>query len=412
MDTFQSTRSLNRIQQFAQEPIGWVAMLWGLCIVMPVGMQYLCLFLLLILMSVGGRWRDTATLFRQEQFWFIGVCFFLGITLLILVTQEKYYPETVSNLWHGLRIVLTMIVGLSLYSHEAKKALITATASLCLMSTFVAAQHVGLTQSVPQAVLKFIPLGNEWISMSILLAMLSVASVRMAKATQHSLLLFVLFLALTILSLTMNLMVINQRTAFVALAIGLLSLAVAWWRSKLYYLLGAVTIVVISIVVLFQTVDAVHGKFNQGLLEIEQARAGVINQSSMGVRYYMYSKTTDMMSARPFKGWGIGGWNEQWKQRTDPQLHGYNMPHNDFLWMGAQAGWGGAVAWLVLMLSLCWISWKQHHAKGHVAFSLACIALVSSLVNSGTRDASIGLPMLFIVSAALAWSLKNPTKSL
>jgi O-antigen ligase len=411
MDSSLTAGSQHRIRPLAQTSIGWVAMLWGFCIVLPVGMQYLCLFLLLILMSVSGRWRDTWKLAQREKYWCFSVFFFLGLTLLILATQEKRYPETASNLWHGFRIVLTIFVGLSLYVHEAKKALISAITSLGLMSLFVAANHMGLTQGFPQGLLKFIPQGNAWINMSILLAMLAMASTRLASILTDRFM-FGTVALIGLLALVMILLVMNQRIGFVAVAIGLVCLSVAWWRLSLRYVMGAIVFVTLSLLLLFQSLETLQAKFNTGLLEINQARAGHASQSSMGIRYHMYKKTTEMITAHPLKGWGIGSWNDQWKKRTDPALHGFNMPHNDFLWMGAQAGWGGAMAWLSLMLSLCWIGWKQRDYGGNIAFSMACIALISSLFNSATRDASIGLPMLFIVCSALAYSFGHRGKQI
>jgi O-antigen ligase len=411
MDSSRTARSPNRIQPLAQTSIGWVAMLWGFCVVLPVGMQYLCLFLLLILMSVSGRWRDTWKLAQREKYWSFSVFFFLGLTLLILATQEKRYPETASNLWHGFRIVLTMFVGLSLYVHEAKKALMGALASLGLMSLFVAANHMGLTQGSHQDLVKFIPEGNAWINMSILLAMLVMASTRLASIVTDRFM-FGAVALIGLLALAMILLVMNQRNAFIAVTIGLICLSVAWWRLRLRYVVGAMAIVTLSSILLFQSVETLQARFNTGLLEIEQAHAGLASQNSMVVRYHMYQKTTEMIVARPLNGWGIGSWNDQWKKRTDPVLHGFNMPHNDFLWMGAQAGLGGSMAWLALMLSLCWMGWKQRGARGNIAFSMACIALISSLFNSATRDASIGLPMLYIVCSALAYSFGHRGKQI
>jgi O-antigen ligase len=389
------------VNTLAERVIAWLAVLWGICIVLPIGLQYLCLFLLVIFLCFAGRHRPLIKLFTEQKFWASAVILFVAVTLLALATQEQYFKETPSNLWHGFRIVLTLLVALSLSSHEAKRALTAALASLAAMSLLVAVHSMGWLQQAPKALLKLIPSGNEWIAMSILLAMLAIASVRLFKTNSSR---FNWLFLVAILALAMNLFVMNQRTAFLALMVGFICLILSRWRQRMKYLLPALVCVVVATTASIMSVEAASTKFKQGFTQISQARSGLVSAESMNIRYHMYTKTTDMITERPWLGWGIGSWNEQWKKRIDPILHSSNMPHNDFLWMGAQAGLPGALAWLALMLSLCWIGWQRNNAPGQIAFSIAAVSLVSSLVNSGTRDASIGLPMLFVVGACLAWS--------
>jgi O-antigen ligase len=389
------------VNTLVERVISWLAVLWGICIVLPIGLQYLCLFLLVIFLCFAGRHRPLIKLFTEQKFWASAVILFVAVTLLALATQEQYFKETPSNIWHGFRIVLTLLVALSLSSHEAKRALMAALASLAAMSLLVAVHSMGWLQQAPKALLKLIPSGNEWIAMSILLAMLAIASVRLFKTNSSR---FNWLFLVAILALAMNLFVMNQRTAFLALMVGFICLILSRWRQRMKYLLPALVCVVVATTASIMSVEAASTKFKQGFTQISQARSGLVSAESMNIRYHMYTKTTDMITERPWLGWGIGSWNEQWKKRIDPILHSSNMPHNDFLWMGAQAGLPGALAWLALMLSLCWIGWQRNNAPGQIAFSIAAVSLVSSLVNSGTRDASIGLPMLFVVGACLAWS--------
>jgi O-antigen ligase len=391
------------IHYVIKDPIACIAALWGVCIVMPVGTQYLCLFLLLSLMMIKGRGQDVIKLFRQQRFWAISVGLFVGITFFTLATQDKYYPETPSNLWHGIRIVLTLIVGLSLRPNEAQIALKAAVISLCVMSIFVVLLWLGWFPKKSNFFINLVPNdGNKWISFSILLAMLTVACLRQLRISKPWWGLWPV--ALAGLALAMNLIVMNQRTAFFALVVASACLIFSLWRSRLSYLIAGIVAVAIFSVILLKTVDTVGNKFETGILEIEQARSGSVAAGSMSIRYHLYTQTTKMLLERPWLGWGIGSWNEQWKQRIDVVLQHVNMPHNDFLWMGAQSGWPGALSWLAMMLSLCWMGWRSHHAAGHIAFAVAAISLVSSLFNSGTRDASIGLPMLFVASACIAWA--------
>jgi O-antigen ligase len=80
------------------------------------------------------------------------------------------------------------------------------------------------------------------------------------------------------------------------------------------------------------------------------------------------------------------------------------MPHNDALWMGAQAGVVGAFSWMFLMLSGLWQTWKSRHWMGAAATASICIATFASLVNNGTRDATIGIPLLWIMGVMISYS--------
>ena len=105
---------------------------------------------------------------------------------------------------------------------------------------------------------------------------------------------------------------------------------------------------------------------------------------------------------KPLWGWGIGSWNDQWRMRVPQELAEFNMPHNDALWMGAQAGILGAFLWMSLMMSHVNSSWKIRNAWGASACAAIFMATFSSLVNNGTRDATIGLPMLWMVGVLIS----------
>jgi len=69
--------------------------------------------------------------------------------------------------------------------------------------------------------------------------------------------------------------------------------------------------------------------------------------------------------------------------------------------MGAQAGVPGALSWLVLMLAACRAGWRRQDVVGRLAFVAAVMLLLSALVNSATRDAVIGLSLLWVVGVYL-----------
>lgn len=405
--SFSSIKS--RIASGADRAIVGVAMLWGACLLIPIGMQYLCLFLLVLLMILSGRFKSSWLRYRQERFFLTAVLAFIGITFLTLLTQDRYYPETPANLWHGLRIIITLIVALSLKPEEAMSVFKAAVIGITVISVVVILNRLGWLGLIHPKLPKYVPKGNEWITMSVLLSAVSVWS--LAYCLQRAVLIrWALLLGLG--ALLMVVLVMDQRTAWVTLVLGIGAIFLATWRKYPQRLLAASLSLCALVAIAWMTIPQVREKFELGMLEVEQSmnQKNVHSAGSMVIRYHMYSKTAQMIQDKPLTGWGIGGWTTQWKARIDPILHGSNMPHNDFLWMGAQSGLPGAFIWLALMFSLAWLGWKQRTPEGHLAFAFAGMALVNALVNSGTRDAAMGLPLLFMVGCSMAWSRQQNTE--
>lgn len=155
---------------------------------------------------------------------------------------------------------------------------------------------------------------------------------------------------------------------------------------------------------LYGGLPELRAKLDQGGAEVQSALQGRVANESWNIRIQMIKHTADMVLEKPLMGWGIGSWNEQGRQRVPDFPKGYNMPHNDVLWMGAQAGVPGALAWLMLMLSAWWAAWRLPDWRGRIAFAVAVIATFSAVVNNGTRDATLGLPLLWLMGVALAYA--------
>ena len=115
----------------------------------------------------------------------------------------------------------------------------------------------------------------------------------------------------------------------------------------------------------------------------------------------MYRDTGLMIADRPLTGWGIGGWTSQWHKRGPAMFADSNMPHNDFLWVGAQGGLPALLSLLVIMVGAVWQAWKRPDIAGRYALAATLIALIASSVNSAVRDAQIGLALLWIAMVYL-----------
>jgi O-antigen ligase len=373
--------------------------LWGLVVLLPVGMNYLALLLLVLAVFIQSDRAQRLARLRAHPMWWLLVLFILW-TLVVLALQPAIYEETPSNLWHGGRIAVTLALGISLSQDEARLALLGFLISLALGLLVIAAYHAGITPDWGFWAHLTHPSTNKTISASILFSMLAAAawvcaSSQAGRARWVS-------SAVMVVALLVIVVALGKRTAMMGFFLAVLAVGVHQWRHHKLRLISALTLTSAAAALLIVSVPGVQGRLVQGVSEVQTAMAGSVDATSWGVRVQMIRHTSDMVVERPLTGWGIGAWNEQWRARVPTELAGFNMPHNDLLWMGAQAGVPGALLWLLLLLSGGWAAWRQRNWQGRAAFAVVVITASSALVNNATRDATIGLPMLWMMGVFLS----------
>jgi O-antigen ligase len=376
-------------------------MFWGLTVFMPVGVTYVSFLLLMVALLVAGGWRERAIRLRANPMWWPVVVFV--VWTLAVLALEPHYPETGSNLFHGLRIAATILMALALTRDEAIWAVrgfwIIGLLNIVMIALYYS---VGFPMLEPwRGVL--ILVGNKSISNAILFTiMAATAAVYGLKSlAEHRRWRAVAAFALVPAVMAIITFSLPSRTSLLALLLVIPAACVHQWRRQLEVLaLVLMAGGLIAAGVLWNS-PVVQQKFAVGIQEIEAAQAGEISEASWVVRYYMYRDTARMMIDRPFAGWGIGGWNEQWHLRGPKLLDYKNMPHNDFLWMGAQSGFPGALSLLVIMLMAVWIAWRRDDLAGRQAFVATLVMLIATSVNSALRDAQIGLALLWVAMVYL-----------
>jgi O-antigen ligase len=376
-------------------------MFWGLTVFMPVGVTYVSFLLLMVALLVAGGWRERAVRLRGNPMWWPVVAFV--VWTLAVLALEPHYPETGSNLFHGLRIAATILMALALTRDEAIWALrgfwIIGLVNIVMIALYYS---VGFPMLEPwRGVL--ILVGNKSISNAILFTiMAATAAVYGLKSlAEHRRWRAVAAFALVPAVMAIITFSLPSRTSMLALLLAIPAACVHQWRRQLEVLaLVLMAGGLIAAAALWNS-PVVQQKFAVGIQEIEAAQAGEISEASWVVRYYMYRDTARMMIDRPFAGWGIGGWTEQWHLRGPKLLDYKNMPHNDFLWMGAQSGFPGALSLLVIMLAGVWIAWRRDDLAGRQAFVATLVMLIATSVNSALRDAQIGLALLWVAMVYL-----------
>ena len=374
------------------------AIFWGLVVFMPVGVNYLALFALLACMLSQGlraeRWRRVRS---HLLFWPLAA--YVAWTLVVLGLQPTFYAETPSNLWHGLRIVLTLALALALTEDEARWAvrgfLVAAACGLLI----IAGYHVFGLPALPVWHHLVVYNGNKAISNALLMSLLAGSALVLVLACGGQVRMLAILAALILFDVIVY--ALPNRTALLVVLLAFPLAAVHQWRHDKRKLAGLLAIAVVASAVFVAGVPAIWTRLAQGADEVQQAIDGDVSRTSWNLRVQMARHTAHMIAERPWMGWGIGGWNDQWRRRAPPLIADLNMPHNDFLWMGAQAGVPGALSWLAIMLAACWAGWRRQDLTGRLAFVAAVTLLFSALLNSATRDAAIGLSLVWIVGLYL-----------
>ena len=380
------------------EPVRCAALFWSLVAFMPVGMGYLAFFLLITGMLVQkGRAERIALLRQHILFWPLAA--YVAWILVVLVFQPMFYAETPSNLWHSARIAITLALVLALTTDEAVSALKGfMLAALCSVLVIAAHQTVGLPEWALWANLIHYS-GNKSISNAVLLALVAASALVVAMAHRGRVRLVASMAALALFCVVV--FFLPNRTSMIVVLGAPLAASIHQWRHHKSRLFAYVLAAMLTSMVVLTSVPAIQRPLAEGIAQARQAMQGKVLTASWNIRVQLARHTSRMIADRPWMGWGIGSWNTQWKMRAPPLIADVNMPHNDLLWMGAQAGVPGALTWLAIMLGACWVGWRRQDVSGRLAFVAALTLLFSALVNSATRDASIGLSLLWIVGLYL-----------
>lgn len=382
---------------FTQKLTRWAALFAGAVVFAPVGLNYLAFFLLIAAMLVQGGLQARARRFMSHPLCW-PILIFVAWTLVVLALRPVY-PETPSNLVHGVRIAGTLVLTLSLALDEVRAALrgFLGAAAVAL-AIVVLNWAVGLPEIELWKSLVRVPEGNKFVSNAVLFAFLACAALVIAVNQRGWRRWTSLCLAAVLLA--SSIWLLPNRASLVALLMSLLVAGLHQWRERkgrLALLLAAV----LALLVGLAQIPKVQDLFALGISELQAAQAGAVSEGSWNVRFHMYAQTAGMMQESPVLGWGIGSWNEQWRQRAPALLHGYNMPHNDFLWMGAQAGFPGALSLAAVCLTALWAGWRRRDVVGRLALVAATTVTVATLFNSAMRDAKIGLSLLFVLGILL-----------
>lgn len=374
----------------------WAAMVWGAVLLFPVGLNYLgCILLILAMLLNKTVWPERWQRLRATPFWWPSLLLILWAIVVWII--RPHYLETTSNVFHFFRIILTLWLLMILSKDEAIFGLM----GIAFGLIFGLILHVvNLIYNLPDfsfwyALLNYV--GNKSISDALIFALFIAVGVfwgwrwnwlgRICGV-------FGMAMALWVLG-----WVLPARSAWIALIVGLWVGVLHWGWGKYWRQMALAAIAgVLSLALLWQ-IPAVQRPLMQGFTELAAARASgaTSGQGSWNIRYRMYTETAEMVEEQPIFGWGLGAWNEKWRERVEPAMADFNMPHNDFLWLMSQLGVPGGILFFWMLVAGARVAWRKKNLNGRLGLIAIAVMLVGMSLNSGLRDASIGMSLWFAV---------------
>jgi tetratricopeptide (TPR) repeat protein len=140
--------------------------------------------------------------------------------------------------------------------------------------------------------------------------------------------------------------------------------------------------------------------------------------NSLAERRFMWANSLEMWAKNPLAGLGAGQWRVAFPAYgTDGSLMAdgtlvFQNPHNDWLWITAELGTVGVVAWLGLWAAFGWLGWRHRQAPESFTVGLLALAyLLDSLVNFPGERAESLLLLALGLGTALAWELRRANAS-
>lgn len=388
----------------------WLAFGWGASVFFPVGIAYS--FALLMLAALCLRPGLAARLARLRSSGIAWpVAAFVGWTLLVLLAHP-WLEDSGTRLFHVLRVVLLLAMGLMLAPMEARAAIFGYLVAGVLGALVVAVHHVwglpawdiwgsllksrnnfssGNMIMMASAAGLFVYLGlrndpawiDRWTSWGAALA-LTVTVVEHALSRNAQLLLP----ALVIFAVVVH----SRAWRPLALAFGVVAaLAVGAWELS----------------------PTTQGRFHAVLSEGRRIATEGDYTTGVGERWRMANEAWQGMQEHPVLGTGVGSWLPRWRSvaaQTGKSLAPearqrhieINNPHNEYLLAGMEMGVPGMLILVWLLVALLRFGWRARTTEGGTTFILAASVALSAMINAPLRDAALGMTLLWLLGASMA----------
>jgi O-antigen ligase len=122
--------------------------------------------------------------------------------------------------------------------------------------------------------------------------------------------------------------------------------------------------------------------------------------------------TGAMIAEKPFVGFGIGGWRQEYPVRAQGLETAFmSTPHNDYLLYGSELGVIGLILLAWIFGALVVESLRANSMKGTALLLVVVALVVSSMFNAMLRDWRFGVPMMLMIAIAYRESQASLSQS-
>jgi len=363
----------------------------------PIGIMYTAIVLYFIAWFGAGALREKWAEIRRHP------VYTANLTLLAIVLLSAIFLSAGNDYrWHGI-IHYLVFVFLLLFSVGCEDA-VYRRAKLAL---FIGTLYAGAVFCF--AKLGWLPdwtifsyyhqyAGNKSISLGIFLAIAAAWMLNEAfDANERRTLLAYLAAYAFIEWVVVQFAVTRTGTLMVYLLSALVILRRLKFNRRSLAIVAVVSLVILGIV-------ASNGDGNRRLKGVGSAITA-LQDGSAGTgesnRLQFLQVTGAMIAEKPFVGFGIGGWRQEYPVRAQGLETAFmSTPHNDYLLYGSELG-------VIGLILLAWIfgvlvreSLKAKSTKGTALLLVMVALVVSSMFNAMLRDWRFGVPLMLMIAIA------------
>ena len=388
---------------------------WGACTFFPVGIAYSCFLLMLAALLLRSGMGRRMTRLRQAGIW-LPVGLFLGWTILVYLVGPGF-ADSGTRVFHVMRVVLLIAMGLMLTPQEARAAITGYLAAAVLAAFVVAVHHVwGL------------PAWDIW--SSLLRSRNNFSSGNMIMMALAAAIFFFMALrgdpkwldrwtaggAALALTTTVAAHALSRNAQVLLPVLAALALLVHYraWRAGL--LAGVMVVLMGALAWQFST--ATQSRFMAVLEETRSVQSQADYTTGVGERYLMAREAWRGMLANPVMGTGVGSWLPHWRvvanetgQKLSPERLArhieINNPHNEYLLAGMETGMPGLIALAAMFATFFWSAWRRHTLTGGISCLISAGLAISATINAPLRDAAMGMTLLWLLGASMA-AMREP----